>query len=116
MCNLNQFRHSQLKNISEIRKILESYSDEKRNKSDGSSFENSIERQGNAFKKEFNDDDDEDQDIDYDDIELDEDYIVEELVAIAASDYTQDELQYVGHQFKKTILSCSWRGFDCMTG
>ena len=104
-------------NVSSINEILRKYSDEKRNKSDGSSFENSIEKQKSAFKKEFNDDtDDGEGDISHDDIDISEDVIIEELVAISAADYSVKELKEVGHQFRDTILSCTWRGFDCGKG
>jgi 3-dehydroquinate dehydratase len=114
VCNLNQFRMKGIKNLSEIDEIIELYLHVNRSKSDGSKFENSVEKQTKAFKNEFNAD--EDDDIDDVDISLDEDVVVDELIAIAASQYTQEELMKVGHQFEDMILSCSWKGFDCLTG
>lgn len=118
VCNLNQFRLSVLKDIEEIDEILRKYSDEKRNKSDGSNFENKVDRQRKAAKNELNDDidDDEENRISDDDISIDEATIIEELVAIAVAEYTVDDLSSAGHQFHKMILSCSWKGFDCMSG
>ena len=118
VCNFNQFRISKIKHLDEIHDILKSYKDDKRNKSDGSSFENAFDRQNKAFKKEFsNDFDDSDgEDINDDDIDLDEDVVIDELIAIAASSYNDTELMTAGHQFEDMILSCSWKGFNCLTG
>mgnify|MGYP002803827811 FL=1 len=118
VCNLNQFRMREIKKVPDIGDILRDYFDDKRNKSDGSNFEMSVSKQTKAFKKEFNNDfdDGDGEDIDDSEISLDEDVVVDELIAIAASDYTHDELRQVGHQFHDMILSCSWKGFDCMSG
>jgi hypothetical protein len=117
VCNLNQFRLSRVKNITEIEAILRDFSDDKRNKSDGSSFENSVDTQSKAFKEEFNNDvDDDGKDIDDDEISIDEGKVIEELVAKAASAVDEDELKNASHQFDDMILSCSWRGFDCLSG
>lgn len=102
--------------IPEIQYLLRNYTSEKRNKSDGSNFEKSLDTRKNSFKKEFDNDLDDDENIDYDEITLDEDVVVEDLVAMEASYYDHEELQKVGHQFDETILSCSWKGFDCKSG
>ncbi|XP_028411254.1 amiloride-sensitive sodium channel subunit alpha-like isoform X2 [Dendronephthya gigantea] len=117
VCNLNQYRRSRIRNVSSIDEIIRMYSDAKRNKSDGSNFENSINKQKRAFKKEFNNDvdDDDEGDISDDNIEIDEDFIIEELVAIRSADYDLEDLKKAGHQFN-TILSCTWRGFNCKEG
>ncbi len=118
VCNLNQFRISKIKYLDEIHDTLEDYLADERNKSDGSNFENAFDSQNKAFKKKFIDDvDDSDgEDINDDDIDLDEDIVIDELIAIAASTYTESELMSVGHQFEDMILSCSWKGFNCLTG
>ena len=116
MCNLNQFRRSKIKTIEHIRYLLSNFTNEKRNKSDGSTFEKNLDTRKNSIKKDFDDDFDDEEGIDYDEISLDEDVVLQDLVVVEASFYTHDELKYVGHQFNDTILSCSWRGFDCKSG
>ena len=102
--------------IRDIQSLLLNYTSDKRNRSDGSNFEKSLDTRKNSIKKEFNDDIDGDENIDYDEITLDENVVVEDLVAIEASHYDHEELKKVGHQFNDTVLSCSWKGLDCRTG
>jgi hypothetical protein len=104
VCNLNQFRISEIKYLDEIHDILEDYLADERNKSDGSNFE--IEDVNDTHGEDINDDD----------IDLDEYVSFEELIYIAASTYTESELMPAGHQFEDMILSCSWKGFNCLTG
>lgn len=115
ICNLNQFRKKKIREVRAIFEILENYSDDRRNKSDGSSFESSVNKQGRALKKDFGSDFDADQQ-DLDDIDVDEDVLIEQLVAIQASFYSESELKKAGHQMRDTILSCSWKGLDCRDG
>ncbi|CAB3990401.1 amiloride-sensitive sodium channel subunit gamma-2-like [Paramuricea clavata] len=117
VCNLNQFRLSKVQNLTKIEAILRDFSNNKRNKSDGSSFENSVEAQSKAFKEKFNNDiDDDGQNIGDGQISVDEGKVIEELVAIAAAAVDEDELKNAGHQFHDMLLSCSWKGFDCKSG
>ena len=102
--------------IPDIHYLLLNYTSDKRNRSDGSNFEKSLDARKNSFKKEFDNDIDDNENINYDEITLDEDVVVENLVAIEASHYDHEKLQKVGHQFDDTVLSCSWKGFDCRTG
>ena len=113
VCNLNQFRYSKLREVEIIQEFLRSYSNKKRNKSDGSNFEESLNRLRKMLKKDLaSDKDDDDLDV----VEVDESLLLEQLVAITASFYNQTHLKQVGHQFKDMILSCSWKGVNCRTG
>lgn len=116
ICNLNQFRKRKIRSVSAIYDVLELFRDqEKRNRS--STFENKLSRQTNSLKKDasLNSDIDEDTGF-FNDVEIDESYIIEQLVAITAANYTPEELSAVGHQYKDMFVSCSWMGLNCKNG
>ena len=113
VCNLNQFRKSKLPEVKLIRDILENYSNEGRNKSDNSSFEEAVEKLRKILISGLSRDN---PDGDMGDVEVDDDVLIEKLVAITASFYNVTQLKEVGHQFNNTILSCSWNGANCLQG
>ncbi|CAB4033311.1 amiloride-sensitive sodium channel subunit gamma-2-like, partial [Paramuricea clavata] len=114
VCNLNQFRKSKLQEVKSIQDILQRFSNENRNTSDGSILEVSLKRLRKMLMKDLAHDDDDDDDLG--DVDVDEDVLLEQFVAILASNYNKTHLKQVGHQFDDTILSCSWKGANCRTG
>ena len=128
MCNLNQFRDSKVHEIENIQDVLKSFSSERRNKSDGSEFEGALEKLRKVLRKglgkSYDDEDDndgvgdgdDDGDEHLDDVEVDEDFLLEQHVAILASFHNTTQLKRVGHQFDDMILDCSWKGVNCRTG
>ena len=97
-------------NISTFKEIVVHFGDEYQNKT--AKLNHVIEKQVKAFKKLFaasignrgyN-------------INVNEDMIIEELVAIASSKHDEEVLKKVGHQFHDFILSCTWSLFDCKSG
>jgi hypothetical protein len=112
VCNLNQFRKSKLQEVKSIQYVLQRFSNKNRNTSDGSILEVSLKRLKKMLMKDLAHDDDDD----LGDVDVDEDVLLEQFVAILASNYNKTDLKQVGHQFDDTILSCSWKGANCRTG
>ena len=115
VCNLNQFRKSKIKDLPEIYEQLESYLNP--NRKESSDFDKKFSTQTNSFKKDASlNSDINDDNTALDNVEIKDNYILGEIIAQATSDYEEDELMKVGHQFKNLLLECSWMGLDCKTG
>ena len=113
VCNLNQFRKSKLTEVKSIELSLEHYTNRRKNKSSNPEFEAALEKLRKILITDLSSDN---PGEDINDVDVGEGVLIEHLISLTASMSNVTQLEDVGHQFNDTILSCSWKGVDCLTG